>query len=404
MRYLMEEVTVEKDTVIARIRSDHGREFENTKLATFYNEQGTHQEFSSPKTPQQNGIVERKNRVVQKMTCVMLHNKKLPKSFWGEAVNTACHTLNRVYFRPDSKKTPYELWRRKKPVVKYFRIFGSDCYILRDRENLEKFDAKSDKGYFLGYSSTSRAYRVYNLRTKTVMESSNVVINDEVCLVAHSESTAPIQDKPMEVNDSLLVDYVGKHSDKDLMVLNDAVSVPSSLEPSTPVHETQQAQHEFSLSSKQKGDKSLFKTLKEKVGDYVTFGDGSHAQVLGIGTIDIPGLPLLKDVLYIKGLKANLLSITQTCDEDFLVQFSKKGCLIINEEGIQVLEGNRTTDNCYGVVPTTPISCRSARVDMLELWHHRFRHANFKQVAKVSKFEAVEGLPKRKEVHYGHYG
>ena len=90
------------------------------------------------------------------------------------------------------------------------------------------------------------------------------------------------------------------------------------------------------------GDKTLFKTLKEKVGDYVTFGDGSHAQVLGKGTIEIPRLPLLKDVLYIKGLKANLLSITQICDEDFLVQFSKKGCIIINEEEIQVLEGNRT--------------------------------------------------------------
>ena len=58
------------------------------------------------------------------------------------------------------------------------------------------------------------------------------------------------------------------------------------------------------------GDKALFKSLKEKVGDYVTFRDGSHAQVLGKGTIEIPGLPLLKDVLYIKGLKANLLSIT----------------------------------------------------------------------------------------------
>ena len=102
----------------------------------------------------------------------------------------------------------------------------------------------------------------------------------------------------------------------------------------------------------------------------------------------------MKDVLYIKGLKENLLSITQICYEDFLVQFSKKGCIIINEEGIQVLEGNRTTDNCYEVVPTTPISCRSACVDMLELWHHRFGHANFKQVAKVSKLEVVEGLPK----------
>ena len=192
MIHLCKKLQVEKDTVIARIRSDHGREFENTKLATFCNDQGTHQEFSSPKTPQQNEIVEWKNRVVQEMACVMLQNKKLPKSFWGEAINTACHTLNRVYFRPNSKKTPYELWRGKKPVVKYFRIFGSDCYILCDRDNLEKFDAKSDKGYFLGYSSTSRAYRVYNLRTKIVMESSNVVINDEVCSKAHSENTASV--------------------------------------------------------------------------------------------------------------------------------------------------------------------------------------------------------------------
>ena len=68
------------------------------------------------------------------------------------------------------------------------------------------------------------------------------------------------------------------------------------------------------------------------------------------------------------------------------------------------MEGNRTTDNCYRVVPTTPISCRSARVDMLELWHYRFGHANFKQVAKVSKLEAVEGLPKFGNVERTIYG
>ena len=109
MIHLCKKLQVEKDTVVARIKSNHGREFENIKLATFCSDQGTHQEFSSPKTPQQNEIVERKNRVIQEMARVMLHNKKLPKSFWGEAVNTACHTHNRVYFRPDSKKTPYEL-------------------------------------------------------------------------------------------------------------------------------------------------------------------------------------------------------------------------------------------------------------------------------------------------------
>ena len=101
--------------------------------------------------------------------------------------------------------------------------------------------------------------------------------------------------------------------------------------------------------------------------------------------MDIPGLPLLIDVLYIKRLKVNLLSITQICDEDFLVQFSKKGCLILNEEAVQVLKGLRTTNNCYGVIPKPSIACRSARVNLLELWHQRLGHANYKQVAKVSK-------------------
>ena len=98
------------------------------------------------------------------------------------------------------------------------------------------------------------------------------------------------------------------------------------------------------------GDKSLFKSLKEKEDGYVTFGDGSHSQVLRKGMIEILGLPLLTNVLYIKGLKANFLSITQICDEDLFVQFSKKGCVILSEYGVQMLKGLRTTDNCYGVV------------------------------------------------------
>ena len=76
------------------------------------------------------------------------------------------------------------------------------------------------------------------------------------------------------------------------------------------------------------------------------FRDGSHSKVHVKGTTDISGLPLLIDVLYIKGLKANLLSIIQICDEDFLVQLSKKECLILSEEGVQVLKGLRTTKNC----------------------------------------------------------
>ena len=86
------------------------------------------QEFSTPITSQQNGVVERNNRFIQEMARVMLHNKDVARNLWGEAVNTTCHTVNKVYFRLGTKKTPYELWKERKPNVKYFKIFGSTCF------------------------------------------------------------------------------------------------------------------------------------------------------------------------------------------------------------------------------------------------------------------------------------
>ncbi|XP_040361901.1 uncharacterized protein LOC121049269 [Rosa chinensis] len=103
----------------------------------------------------------------------------LSTNFWAEAVSIACYTMNRVLLRPGTEQTAYELWKGKKPNVGYFHIFGSPCYILRDREHLGKFDARSDDGVFLGYSPNSRAYRVYNKRTRIIMESINVSIDDQ---------------------------------------------------------------------------------------------------------------------------------------------------------------------------------------------------------------------------------
>ena len=77
------------------------------------------------------------------------------KEFWAETVNTSCHIGKGIHFRAETKKTSYEIRREKKPKVKYFRIFGSKCYILNDKENLGKFDAKSVEGIFLGYSTNS---------------------------------------------------------------------------------------------------------------------------------------------------------------------------------------------------------------------------------------------------------
>ncbi|KAH9716423.1 hypothetical protein KPL71_021459 [Citrus sinensis] len=129
------------------------------------------------RTPQQNGVVERKNRSIQEMTRIMLNENSLPKYFWAEAVNTACYVLNRVLIRPNLNKTPYELWKHRKPNIGYFKVFGCKCFILNTKDNLGKFDPKSNVGIFLGYSNSSKAYRVYNKNTLVVEESMHVTFD-----------------------------------------------------------------------------------------------------------------------------------------------------------------------------------------------------------------------------------
>ncbi|XP_062114498.1 uncharacterized protein LOC133825594 [Humulus lupulus] len=176
-RYVMNEKVL-KITKVFRLRSDHGKEFENALFAEFCDHMGIAHEFSAPKTPQQNGVVERKNRTLQEMVRVMLNAKGISQRFWAEAINTACYISNRVHLRTGTTQTTYELWEGKTPNLNYLKIFGCTCYILNDRDYLGKFDSKSDKGMFLGYSPNSRAYRVFNKRNNTVMESVNVRFDD----------------------------------------------------------------------------------------------------------------------------------------------------------------------------------------------------------------------------------
>ena len=95
-------------------------EFENARFESFCEKNGIKKEFSTPKTPQQNGVVERKNRVIQEMARVILLNKQIHQNFWGEALNTSCHIGNRIFFQAGTKKSAYEIWNEKKPKVKYF--------------------------------------------------------------------------------------------------------------------------------------------------------------------------------------------------------------------------------------------------------------------------------------------
>ena len=109
LKILCKRLQKEKGVSIVKIRSDQGKDFQNTRFESFCEKNGIKKEFPAPKTPQQNGVVEKKYQVIQEMARVMLFNKQIPQNFWGEAVNTSCHIGNRIYFRAGMKKTTYEI-------------------------------------------------------------------------------------------------------------------------------------------------------------------------------------------------------------------------------------------------------------------------------------------------------
>ena len=147
------------------------------------------------------------------------------------------------------------------------------------------------------------------------------------------------------------------------------------------------------------GDRSLFKVFESKKCGNVTFGDRSKSQIKGKGIIFLPGLPDISNVLYVEGLKVNLLSISQICDQDFMVLFLKGKCLVLNEFGKKLINSVHTLDNCYGLVPDVDIVCNSIRLPNEDLWNQRMRHASYKHLLIVSKHELVLGIPKLNKVY-----
>ena len=147
------------------------------------------------------------------------------------------------------------------------------------------------------------------------------------------------------------------------------------------------------------GDQSLFKVFEYKKGGNVTFSDRSKSQIKEKGTISLPGLPDIANVLYVKGLRVNLLSISQICDQDFTVLFSKGKCVVMDKSGKKLISGVRTLDNCYGLVLNADIVCNSIRLPNEDLWHQRMGHAIYKHLSIVSKHESILGIPKLSRVN-----
>nr|GEX59096.1 retrovirus-related Pol polyprotein from transposon TNT 1-94 [Tanacetum cinerariifolium] len=203
---------------VQRVRADNGTEFKSKTLANLFDDVDITQQFSAARTPQQNGVVKRKNKTLAEAARTMLTFANLPSFLWADAITTACFTQNHsiIYKRFDN--TPYELMNKRKPSIKFFCVFGCRCYLLNDYEGVGKLKANRDIRVFVGYSKESVAFRIYNIRTRKIYESVNGNFDEisEMASKQFSLEPALSNSNEREKSSNPLVLKVSEASKKDL--------------------------------------------------------------------------------------------------------------------------------------------------------------------------------------------
>ncbi|GJR74806.1 retrovirus-related pol polyprotein from transposon TNT 1-94 [Tanacetum coccineum] len=172
------QIQVGLNKTVRYIRTDNGTEFVNKDLTDYYERVGIFHQNYILRNPQQNGIVERRNRTLVEAARTMLIFSKALMFLWVEAVATACYTQNRSLIQTRHNKTPYELVHDKKPGLTFFRVFGALCYPTNESEDLGKLQPTADIGIFVGYAPSQKGYRIYNKRTRFIMETIHVQFDE----------------------------------------------------------------------------------------------------------------------------------------------------------------------------------------------------------------------------------
>nr|GEU83358.1 integrase, catalytic region, zinc finger, CCHC-type, peptidase aspartic, catalytic [Tanacetum cinerariifolium] len=147
-------------------------------LRAYYEDVEISHQTSVAQTPQQNGVVERRNQNLVEAAHTMLIFSKAPLFLWVEAVATACYTQNRSLIRKRHNKTPYELFHDQKSDLFYLYVFGALCYLINDSEDMGKLKPKADIGIFIGYAPAKKAYRIYNKRTRLIIETIHIDLDE----------------------------------------------------------------------------------------------------------------------------------------------------------------------------------------------------------------------------------
>ena len=178
--FLLWKAMVEKSTErkLKTLRSDNGGEYISSEFEAFLKQEGIAHQSSVPKTPEQNGVAERKNRTIVEAIRSLLSDSNLPKCFWAEALATVTYLHNIRPTKAVANITPYEAWYGKKPSVDHLKVFGCVCYSHIPKDERRKLDRKARKAIFLGYGTSVKGYRLYDLKSKKIFYSRDVIFDE----------------------------------------------------------------------------------------------------------------------------------------------------------------------------------------------------------------------------------
>jgi hypothetical protein len=168
----------EHGSKLRAFRSDRGGEFNSIEFKEYCDEHGVKHFTTTPYTPQQNGVVERRNRTVVEMARCLLKSKNVPGQFWGEVVSTAMYLLNCAPTKSLQGRTPYEAWHNRKPKVHHLRTFGCVAHVKKVGPGINKLSDRSTKTVFIGYEAGTKGYRVYDPVAKKLHISRDVVFEE----------------------------------------------------------------------------------------------------------------------------------------------------------------------------------------------------------------------------------
>ena len=163
---------------IKTLRSDRGGEFTSDEFTNYCLKYGIQRQLTAPYSPQQNGVVERKNRTVVSMVRAMLKAKDLPRELWGEAVSTAVYILNRSSSKTLQGQTPYEMWTGRKPSVDHMKSFGSIAHVKVTKGHLSKLEDRSQPMIFIGYELGTKAYKCFDPVNSKVIISRDAIFEE----------------------------------------------------------------------------------------------------------------------------------------------------------------------------------------------------------------------------------